>query len=289
MRALVIATLASLGLVACSKSGEPDKAAAAAPPRDAVVAAWKDAKLTPSALTPATVTFGKDCQGGTVEGVDVLLCNFASAAEAKAAEDARPRLDRPGHRRVAGPRRGAGRARRSPQDRSERPDDQPADEAGAEVAVSIACRPCNRCGRRWPTKRSRVRWSRATKRAPCWTRLPTSCSGCSTPHSGSAAPTGAAGSRCTCSRTPSSARCPEDCGFCSQSQQARVARAARRRSRASTSWSPGPGGPTPRAPSATAWSPPRAGRRSATSTRSARRRPRSRPSWTSSCARRSGS
>ena len=87
MRTLVITTLAVLGL-ACSKSGEFDKAAGgSAGARDAVVAAWKDAKLTPSALTPATVAFGKDCQSGTVEGIDVLLCNFGSAAEAKAAED----------------------------------------------------------------------------------------------------------------------------------------------------------------------------------------------------------
>jgi len=55
MRTLVITTLAVLGL-ACSKSGEFDKAAGgSAGARDAVVAAWKDAKLTPSALTPATV------------------------------------------------------------------------------------------------------------------------------------------------------------------------------------------------------------------------------------------
>lgn len=52
-----------------------------------MIDAWKAAKLTPSALTPATVTFGKACQSGTVEGVDVLLCSFASPAEAKAAED----------------------------------------------------------------------------------------------------------------------------------------------------------------------------------------------------------
>jgi hypothetical protein len=97
MRTLVITAFVRLGLglglglavVACSKSGDSDKASGSGSggARDAVVAAWKDAKLMPSPLTPATVTFGKDCQSGTVEGVDVLLCNFASAAEAKAAED----------------------------------------------------------------------------------------------------------------------------------------------------------------------------------------------------------
>jgi hypothetical protein len=91
MRTQVITALAMLGLVACSKSGEFDKAsgsgAGAHGAVDGVIGAWKDAKLAPSALTPASVAFGKDCQSGTVEGVDVLLCSFASAADAKAAED----------------------------------------------------------------------------------------------------------------------------------------------------------------------------------------------------------
>jgi len=82
MRRIVI--IGMLSLVACGK-GDGDKGAGGA--RDAVINAWKAEKLTVSALTPATVTFAKDCQGGTVEGVDLLLCNFASPAEAKAAED----------------------------------------------------------------------------------------------------------------------------------------------------------------------------------------------------------
>jgi hypothetical protein len=72
----------ALALAACGKGG--DKPAG---PRDAVIAAWKADKLTPSAMTPATVTFGKDCQSGTVESLDVLVCSFASPAEAKAAEE----------------------------------------------------------------------------------------------------------------------------------------------------------------------------------------------------------
>jgi hypothetical protein len=84
MRTMVVL----LALAACSKSGESDKpAGGAAGARYAVIEAWKSAKLTPSAMTPATVTFAKDCQSGTIEGVDVLVCSFASAAEAKAAED----------------------------------------------------------------------------------------------------------------------------------------------------------------------------------------------------------
>ena len=74
----------ALALAACGKGGD---AARPGGPRDAVIAAWKADKLTPSAMTPATVAFGKDCQSGTVESVDVLVCSFASPAEAKAAED----------------------------------------------------------------------------------------------------------------------------------------------------------------------------------------------------------
>jgi hypothetical protein len=85
---MTVLALAVLGPLGCSKAGDGDKpSGGSAGPRDAVVAAWKDAKLTVSALTPASVAFAKDCQGGTVEGLDVMLCNFASATEAKAAED----------------------------------------------------------------------------------------------------------------------------------------------------------------------------------------------------------
>jgi hypothetical protein len=56
--------------------------------RDAVVAAWKKGGLTPSAMTDAKVEVGKDCQTGTVNGVDVLVCQFPTPADAKAAEDA---------------------------------------------------------------------------------------------------------------------------------------------------------------------------------------------------------
>jgi hypothetical protein len=77
-------TIALIALLAaaCSKS---DTSASA---RDKLLDAWKADKLAPSAFTAATVAVGKDCQTGTVEGIDVLVCNFASPAEAKAAEDA---------------------------------------------------------------------------------------------------------------------------------------------------------------------------------------------------------
>ena len=78
------ASLAVALLVACGK-GDSSKPAG---PRDAVLDAWKAEKLAPAAaLAPATVAFGKDCQSGTIENVDVLLCSFATPAEAKAAEE----------------------------------------------------------------------------------------------------------------------------------------------------------------------------------------------------------
>jgi hypothetical protein len=78
----ILLVIAAVALAACSKSG--DKSAT---PRDKVLEAWKAEKLEPS-MAAAQVAFGKDCQSGSVESIDVLLCNFASPAEAKAAEDA---------------------------------------------------------------------------------------------------------------------------------------------------------------------------------------------------------
>lgn len=74
--------VAALAAAACGKGG--DKPAG---PRDAVIAAWTADQLTPPAMAPAKVAFGADCQSGTVENLDVLVCSFASPAEAKAAED----------------------------------------------------------------------------------------------------------------------------------------------------------------------------------------------------------
>jgi hypothetical protein len=77
-------TVVALALAACSKA--PDKPPPT--PRDTVLEAWKTAKLAPAALAPAAVAFAKDCQGGAIENIDLLVCNFPSPAEAKAAEDA---------------------------------------------------------------------------------------------------------------------------------------------------------------------------------------------------------
>ncbi len=68
---------------ACDKGG----GASGGGPREAVIAAWKKGGLTPSPFTASTVTVGKDCQSGTVGAIDVLLCVYPTAADAKAAED----------------------------------------------------------------------------------------------------------------------------------------------------------------------------------------------------------
>ena len=73
--------LIALCAAACSKS----KGASS---KDGVVEAWKKGGLQPSALTTATTDVGKDCATGTVNKLDVLVCTFPSAKEAKAAEDA---------------------------------------------------------------------------------------------------------------------------------------------------------------------------------------------------------
>ena len=73
-----------LVVAACGKG---DGAAGGGGPRDAVIAAWKKGGLAPSVFTAATVPAGKDCQSGTVGAVDVLLCVYPTADDAKAAVD----------------------------------------------------------------------------------------------------------------------------------------------------------------------------------------------------------
>lgn len=64
-----------------------DDGGGAASSRDGVVAAWKKGGITVSPLTDAKVAFGKDCKSGTANAVDVLLCQYPSPTEAKAAEE----------------------------------------------------------------------------------------------------------------------------------------------------------------------------------------------------------
>jgi hypothetical protein len=77
-RLLLIAVV----LAACSKGKSGPSS------RDGVIEAWKKGGLTPSPFTKADVDVGKDCASGTVNKLDVLVCTFPSAKDAKAAEDA---------------------------------------------------------------------------------------------------------------------------------------------------------------------------------------------------------
>lgn len=72
--------LIAIALVACSK----EKGATS---RDGVVEAWKKGGLEPSALTAAKSDIGTDCATGSVNKLDVLVCTFKSAKDAKEAEE----------------------------------------------------------------------------------------------------------------------------------------------------------------------------------------------------------
>lgn len=80
MRTALLALLA-LALFGCSKESKGPTS------RDGVVAAWKKGGFEPSELKPAKTDVGSDCATGTVNKLDVLVCTFASEADAKAAED----------------------------------------------------------------------------------------------------------------------------------------------------------------------------------------------------------
>ena len=78
----VASALAALG--ACDK--DPAKGGGS---DDAMVAAWRKAGLEVSALTTvdAKPFSAQACRGGTVSGVDVVLCAYDSGEDASAAED----------------------------------------------------------------------------------------------------------------------------------------------------------------------------------------------------------
>ncbi|HET9987736.1 MAG TPA: hypothetical protein VFQ65_04435 [Kofleriaceae bacterium] len=56
--------------------------------RDALIAAWKTGGLAPSAFTAVKDSpVGNDCQAGTVNNVDVMVCSYPTPDAAKAAQD----------------------------------------------------------------------------------------------------------------------------------------------------------------------------------------------------------
>jgi hypothetical protein len=70
-------------IAACGKGSGPTGSGA----RDVVVEAWKKGGLEVTELKTAQSPVGKDCAQGTVNKVDVLVCNFTTPDEAKKAED----------------------------------------------------------------------------------------------------------------------------------------------------------------------------------------------------------
>lgn len=106
-RASTIAIASTLLFAACGKSSSSPASGSAAPPVGSagsaaklagsaaapfshpVLAKWTQAGLTVSAFAPdVSGKLGKDCNAGTVNGVDVVLCKFADAKAATAAEPA---------------------------------------------------------------------------------------------------------------------------------------------------------------------------------------------------------
>lgn len=82
MRSALIICAALAAVSACSK----DKKGVSS--KDGVVEAWKKGGLEPSKLEPTKSDIGKDCAKGTVNKLDVLVCEFPSEKDAAAAEDA---------------------------------------------------------------------------------------------------------------------------------------------------------------------------------------------------------
>jgi hypothetical protein len=79
MRKLVFAFVL---VAACGKGTKTGSGA-----RDALIDAWKKGGLDTSAFTATTTSVGKDCATGTVAKLDVLVCTFDSADDAKKAAD----------------------------------------------------------------------------------------------------------------------------------------------------------------------------------------------------------
>jgi hypothetical protein len=70
---------------ACGNSSTATKAAS----EDVVLARWRQAGLTVSAMTAidAKPYSALDCRGGTVSGVDVVICRYDTGEDAKGAEE----------------------------------------------------------------------------------------------------------------------------------------------------------------------------------------------------------
>jgi hypothetical protein len=67
-------------------TAKPTEKPAVSEAKQSLVDAWKKAGLTPGELAPAEKGFGKDCNSTTVNKVEVVVCEFGNADEAKKAE-----------------------------------------------------------------------------------------------------------------------------------------------------------------------------------------------------------
>lgn len=86
--ALALALVA--GAAGCGKDDAQAAGAKGPPPaEDALIAAWRKAGLEVSAFTAADAApyAATGCRGGTVSGVDVVVCTYDTGEDAKAAED----------------------------------------------------------------------------------------------------------------------------------------------------------------------------------------------------------
>lgn len=73
------------GTTASTKATDDNADKGMSEARSSVVEAWKKAGLSASALTASTA-FGKECSAGTVDKIEVVICEYGSADEAKKAE-----------------------------------------------------------------------------------------------------------------------------------------------------------------------------------------------------------
>jgi len=91
-----------VGVPACGKdegvtasegtsSGKTEEAKAMSEAQQSVVDAWGKAGLKASAMTASATAFGKNCSAGTIDKIEVVICEYGNADEAKKAE--KPGLD----------------------------------------------------------------------------------------------------------------------------------------------------------------------------------------------------
>jgi hypothetical protein len=89
MRLVLVALLVACGGSKDEPAGGSGSTSAPADdgPRADLIAAWKKAGLEVGAFASAQTDAGKNCQAGKVNKLDVLVCVYGKAADAKSSED----------------------------------------------------------------------------------------------------------------------------------------------------------------------------------------------------------